>query len=148
MLAPETGLDEPGAGEVEGHEREPDDQQPVGPCERATAGADSGHSLPDVSHASHGSERGKTDHGQMRVANDPVRKVDEAVEGHDGLHRALNADDEVDDEAGPDKAQRDVANDGALSGEADGEEELGDNDDAVDALINGCDFRGVLRAHG
>ncbi len=53
-------------------------------------------------------EARKSDHRQVRVADDPVRKVDEAIDGHQRLHRTLQTHHQVSDDTKPDETQRDV----------------------------------------
>ncbi len=47
-------------------------------------------------------EAGKAEHGDVRMAYDPVRQVRHALDDREGLERPLKADDQVPDEAGKD----------------------------------------------
>ena len=58
---------------------------------------------PGVEQTAKCDERGEADEGQVRVADDPVAEVDQAVHGHDRLDRPLQPDDQVRNDAEPDE---------------------------------------------
>ena len=68
----------------------------------------------------------KSDHCEMGVADDPVGKVDESIDGHQRLYRSLQTHQQVGDDPKPDEAQRHVPPHGSAA-PAQREQEVGDH---------------------
>ena len=124
-------LRQAGDGQIRDHDDHSGKQKPVRPVEHFRVIARPRNSLPRVDQSACRGEAGESEHGQMRMADHPVREMHALIDGHLGLHRALDTDDQVEHGSRAYEAQGDVARKPARSSQR--QEQIRDHDHHVHA---------------
>ncbi len=142
---PELALHKPGNRQVDHHDRDAKQEQPVGPLEGFRVITRSRDALPRMDNAAYAGEACKAQHREVGMRDNPVREVDGLVERHLRLRRALHADDHVEDDGHRYEAQRDFF--GYESGAALRQHQVGDHQYDDNAQQRRGGNRSELRLH-
>ena len=106
-VPPEKTLHDARDRQIDEHQGEADRRKPEVPrIERLALPGAAAELRPQVDDASDQPEAEDAEHDEVRVADDPVGEVDDALERQRRLERALEAGDEVEDHAGEEPADR------------------------------------------